>query len=225
MAQKLDEEPASGADSKCSRVAWYAADGVAPVSQEVLRAVEKSTLILKDAGYDVCEDAPPGFSEGQRLWVELFSRAAAEQIRQLYRGRHDDAGPLVSPLLPPNHEPTLEEKVRAAEAVAKAVVERERWREELLRWMRLTPLIIAPVCATPAFEHGASRVDIDGESVSIFRSCSYSQTVNVFGLPAVVVPVARTVRGLPIGVQIIGRPFQESEILAAAAVIEHSSEF
>jgi Asp-tRNA(Asn)/Glu-tRNA(Gln) amidotransferase A subunit family amidase len=168
---------------------------------------------------------PPGFSEGQRLWVELFSHAAAEQVRQIYRGRPHEAGPLVSPLLEPNHEPTPKEKLEAAEAVANAVVERERWREELLRWMRLTPLIIAPVCATPAFEHGAPRVNVNGKSVSIFRSCSYSQTVNVFGLPAVAVPVSRTVKGLPVGIQIIGRPFQESEVLAVAAIIEHSTAF
>src|SRR6185369_10308510 len=125
-----------------------------------------------------------------------------------------------SPYLDPNYKPTLENKAEAAEAVAKAVVERERWREDLLRWMKTTPLIVAPVSATPAFEHGAARVDVNGESISIFRSCSYSQTINVFGLPAVVVPVARANKGLPIGVQIIGRPFQEYEVLAAAAIIE-----
>jgi Asp-tRNA(Asn)/Glu-tRNA(Gln) amidotransferase A subunit family amidase len=122
-------------------------------------------------------------------------------------------------------EPTLSQKVHAAEAVAKAVVERERWREELLHWMRVTPLIIAPVCATPAFEHGARRVEVNGESLSIFRSCAYSQTANVFGLPAATVPVARTAEGLPIGIQIIGRPFQESEVLEAAAIIERSAGF
>jgi Asp-tRNA(Asn)/Glu-tRNA(Gln) amidotransferase A subunit family amidase len=225
MAQRSDLAFRPSAGAELGRVSWYADDGVAPVGEGVLQAIEKATEILKDAGYDVRHETPPGFSEGQRLWVELFSRAAAEQIREVYSGRRHEAGPLVSLLLESDPEPTLSQKVHAAEAVAKAVVERERWREELLHWMRVTPLIIAPVCATPAFEHGARRVEVNGESLSIFRSCAYSQTANVFGLPAATVPVARTAEGLPIGIQIIGRPFQESEVLEAAAIIERSAGF
>ncbi len=91
--------------------------------------------------------------------------------------------------------------------------------------MSQTPLMVTPVSATPAFAHGAARVDCNGESISVFRSCSYSQTVNVFGLPAAVVPVARSADGLPIGVQVIGRPHNERGVLAAAAIIEQSAGF
>jgi hypothetical protein len=48
-----------------------------------------------------------------------------------------------------------------------------RLREDLLRWMKATPLILAPVGATAAFEHGRQRVDIDGAYVSVFRAFSY----------------------------------------------------
>ena len=225
MVEKSEDASWQRAEGERGRVAWYADDGVVPVDHEVLKAVKKASEILIDAGYDVRQETPPGFTEGQRLWIELFSRSAREQMREIYRGREHEAGPLISPYLDPNYKPTLENKVEAAETVAKAVVERQRWREDLLRWMKTTPLIVAPVSATPAFEHGATRVDVNRESISIFRSCCYSQTVNVFGLPAVVVPVARTDKGLPIGVQIIGRPFQESEVLAAAAIIEQSAGF
>ena len=88
--------------------------------------------------------------------------------------------------------------------------------------MKATPLILAPVGAVPAFEHGADRVKVNQESISTFRAFSYSQTFNVFGLPAVSVPVSRTSSGLPIGVQIVGRPFAEDTVLAAAAIIEQS---
>jgi Asp-tRNA(Asn)/Glu-tRNA(Gln) amidotransferase A subunit family amidase len=81
---------------------------------------------------------------------------------------------------------------------------------------------LAPVGALPAFEHGADRVKVNNESISTFRAFSYSQTFNVFGLPAISVPVSRTLEGLPIGIQIVGRPFEEDKVLAAAAVIEQS---
>jgi aspartyl-tRNA(Asn)/glutamyl-tRNA(Gln) amidotransferase subunit A len=41
-------------------------------------------------------------------------------------------------------------------------------------------------------------------------------------MPSVIVPAGRSAEGLPIGVQIIGRPFEEQTALAAAAVIEEA---
>lgn len=86
--------------------------------------------------------------------------------------------------------------------------------------MENTPLIIAPVGATPAYKHGTLKVAIGERTMSTFRAFSYSQTFNVFDLPVVVVPAGRTSEGLPIGVQIIGRPFAEESVIAAAALIE-----
>ncbi|HYV24526.1 MAG TPA: amidase family protein, partial [Pyrinomonadaceae bacterium] len=202
-------------------VAFYVHDGVAPVTEETEAAVRTAVEKLIDAGYDVREERPPAVADGPRLWVELFSRISAEQLRDFYRGREDEAGPLVASIIQRNAEDSsFEDKVENAERLAKAIVERERLRETFLLWMKNTPLIIAPVGSVPAFEHGAKRVEVRGESISIFRAFSYSQTFNVFGLPAVSVPVSRSPEGLPLGVQVIGRPFAEDEVLAAAKIIE-----
>jgi amidase len=204
-------------------VAFYSDDGVAPVTGETVKAVELAAQALAEAGLDVRTERAPGVSEGSRLWVELFSRAASEQLREFYRGREDEAGPRVASILRRRSaEPTLENRIEIAERTARAVVEREHRREELLRWMATTPLILAPVGAVPAFEHGANRVDVNQESISTFRAFSYSQTFNVFGFPAISVPVSHSSAGLPIGVQIVGRPFEEDAVLAAAAIIEQS---
>jgi len=207
------------------RVAWFVENGVAPVTPAVADAVKRAAQMLAEAGYEVCEELPPAIGEGPRLWVELFSRAAAEQLRNLYDGREQDAGPGLLPSLRPGGAATFEEKIANAESVAKAIVERERLREELLRWMKKTPVILSPVSATTAFAHGAQRVEVQGHSLSVFRSCSYSQAINVFGLPAATVPVLRDPEGLPAGVQIIGGPFNEAAVLRAAQVIEKSAEF
>jgi Asp-tRNA(Asn)/Glu-tRNA(Gln) amidotransferase A subunit family amidase len=202
-------------------VAFYVHDGVAPVTEDTDAAVRAAVEKLNEAGYDVREERPPAVAEGLRLWVELFSRVSAEQLRDFYRGREDEAGPLVASIVHRNAEsPSFEDKIENAERLAKAVVERERLREILLRWMKNTPLIIAPVGSVPAFPHGAQRIEVLGESISIFRAFSYSQTFNVFGLPACSVPVSHSPEGLPIGVQVIGRPFAEDEVLAAARIVE-----
>lgn len=204
------------------RVAWYADDGVNPVSDEIRAAVQNATKALADAGLEVTEVTPPGISAGSRLWIDLFSRAANTEITALYRGREVEAGPQVARLLREfnNSSPGFEEKIDNAERLAEAVMERERLREQLLGWMKTTGLILAPVGATAAFEHGAERVDVSGKSISIFRAFSYSQTFNVLGLPSVSVPAGRAANGLPIGVQVVGRPFEERIVLSAAAIIE-----
>jgi amidase len=204
------------------RVAWYAEDGVAPVSGEIRIAVESASRALADAGFEVNEARPPGISRGAHLWIELFAAAAQNEIVGQYQGREGEAGPQVAELLrrSRNAESNFADKIKAAERVADAVLEREKMREDLLGWMKRTPLILAPVGATAAFEHGAERVEVGKESVSIFRAFSYSQTFNVVGLPSLAVPVARAASGLPIGVQVIGGPFEERTVLATALVLE-----
>jgi Asp-tRNA(Asn)/Glu-tRNA(Gln) amidotransferase A subunit family amidase len=204
------------------RVAWYTDDGVSPVSDEIRAAVRSAAKALADTGFDVIEVTPPGISNGSRLWIDLFSRAANSEIAALYQGREVEAGPQVARLLREfnNSSPAFDEKIERAERLAEAVLERERLREELLQWMRTTELILAPVGATAAFEHGAQRVEVSGKSISVFRAFSYSQTFNVLGLPSVAVPAGRTANGMPIGVQVVGRPFEERTVLSAAAIIE-----
>ena len=209
--------------AKRTAVAFYTDDKTAPVTRETMLGVHAAADALANAGYDVREERPPAVSEGSRLWIELFSNPAAEQLREFYRGKEELAGALVRSMLGNRQPPSFEQKIKNAERLAKAIVERERLRERLLQWMKQTPLILAPVGATPAFEHGDLRVDIGGESISIFRAFSYSQTFNVFGLPAVSVPAGRSATGLPIGVQIVGPPFAEQTVLAAARAIEGST--
>lgn len=207
------------------RVACFADDGVTQVEDDIARALERAERIFENAGLELIKERPPSMADGSRLWIELFSEAAKRQIRELYHGHEDKAGPDVSTVLQTDREDSFEERVVFAEMLAAAVVERERLRERLLRWMRNTPLVLAPVSATVAFAHGAPRVEVKGRSISIFRSCAYSHAANVFGLPAAVVPLTRTTAGLPIGVQVIGRPAEDWRVLAAAAILEREAEF
>jgi len=207
-----------------TRVAVYAGDGFTPVTSETLAAIAVAAQALKQAGLDIVETVPPGVSHGSRLWIELFARAAANQLSQIYSGKEKLAGAAVaSALVKAQDTPAdMSAKIDQAEKMAGALIERERLREELLRWMKNTPLVLGPVGAAPAFRHGAQRIKVGGESISVFRAFSYSQCFNVFGLPAISVPVGRSEQGLPIGVQIAGPPHEEKLVLSAAAIIEEA---
>src|ERR1043165_783152 len=211
-----DVRPVEGDLRKGLRFAWYGDDGIVPVTDETARAVKNAATALSDAGLIGEERRPPHVERGNELWLKLFSRASVVQLRQAYAGREDEGGSFVSWRLRTADDtpaPTLDEYIANW-------MERDRLREELLRWMQTIPLIIAPVGATPAYEHNTLKVTVKGSTMGTFRAFSYAQAFSVFDLPVVTVPVGRSPAGLPIGVQIAGPPFAEELVLAAAEIVE-----
>jgi Asp-tRNA(Asn)/Glu-tRNA(Gln) amidotransferase A subunit family amidase len=81
-------------------------------------------------------------------------------------------------------------------------------------------VLLCPVAAVPAFGHGERAWEIGGRRVGYLEVMRYSQWFNLLGAPAVAVPVARSQDGLPIGVQVVGRPFDDERVLELAAIIE-----
>jgi Asp-tRNA(Asn)/Glu-tRNA(Gln) amidotransferase A subunit family amidase len=202
---------------KGRRFAWYTDDGVVPVTEDTAQAVRNAVNALKGAGLVGEEQLPPHVERGNEMWLKLFSRASVVQLRQAYAGRENEGGSFVSWRLataddhPP---PTLDEYIANW-------MERDRLREDLLRWMETTSIIVAPVGATPAYEHDTLKVTVRGSTFGTFRAFSYAQAFNVFDLPVVTVP-AKKDGSLPIGVQIAGPPFAEEMVLTAAAIVERA---
>lgn len=205
-------------DLRGVRAAWYTDDGVAPVTDETARAVVAAAHALNDAGLIVEEQRPPHVERGNELWLKVFSRASVVQLRGLYKGREGEGGSFVSWRLgtaDATPAPALDEYIAGW-------MERDRLREELVQWMETTPIIIAPVGATPAYPHDTLKVTVHGTTFGTFKAFSYAQTFSVFNLPVVTVPAGKSNDGLPIGVQIAGPPFAEEMILAAAEIVENA---
>ena len=204
---------------KGTRAAFYADDGSTAVTADTLEAVRRAARALTDAGLEVSEEVPPGVERATELWLSLFEYATQRFVRNAYAGRESEAGRAARVILERAGrwgEPPLEKVLAAWE-------ERDRARQTLLGWMERTPLFVAPVGAVPAFRHEEfGRVEFDGRSVSTFRAFSYSHAANVFNLPAVCVPAGRNAAGLPVGVQVVGRPHEEWRVLAAAKLIEEA---
>ncbi|MFL6210752.1 MAG: amidase [Pyrinomonadaceae bacterium] len=198
------------------RVAWYTDDGVAPVTAETRQAVWAAQQALSAAGLVPSEMQPPGIGRAAELWLELFARAVQRQMCALHAGREELAGPVArASIARGKGAPT-----QTIDDYFSAWFERDQLRATLLAWMETTPLLVAPVGAVPAFAHIAKRVIVNGQELSLWRAFSYAQAFNVLGLPVVTLPAGRSPEGLPIGVQIVGRPHAESEVLAAARIVE-----
>lgn len=201
------------------RVASGASERGGAVTAETKRALQLALGALEDAGLEIVEDAPPGLLErASALWLPLFSHASVAQLRSLYAGQEEMAGAIVRAVLAAADNNAQTPVFDFAAAFA----ERSALLASLLKWMEETPFILAPVGATPAFAHGARRVKVGDDVLSVHRAFDYSRAVNALGLPSVSVPVLRTREGLPVGVQIIGRPFAEEPLLAVASILEEA---
>src|SRR6266852_4668498 len=97
--------------------------------------------------------------------------------------------------------------------------QRDLLRGEILRQMRDVPILLSPVSTTTAFRHGEGTWR-PGAKQCYRDTMRFSQWLNLTGFPGVSVPVSVSAEGLPIGVQVIGRPHEEELVLAVAERIE-----
>ena len=77
--------------------------------------------------------------------------------------------------------------------------------------------IVTPTAPTPAFKLGEKADD----PLSMYLADIYTVTADLAGIPGISVPCGQTRSGLPIGLQILGRHFDEGTILRVAHVVEH----
>jgi aspartyl-tRNA(Asn)/glutamyl-tRNA(Gln) amidotransferase subunit A len=82
-------------------------------------------------------------------------------------------------------------------------------------------VMLTPVSPTPAFKIGEKTSD----PLKMYLSDIFTIPVNLAGLPAISVPCGFSDNGLPIGLQIIGKPFEEGKILQTAYTFEQNTDF
>lgn len=76
--------------------------------------------------------------------------------------------------------------------------------------------------ATPSAAFGVGDQDMSADPVKMYLNDIFTVTVNMAGLPGIAVPAGKDAAGLPLGLQLIGRPFDEETLFAAGRVIERS---
>ena len=81
--------------------------------------------------------------------------------------------------------------------------------------------ILTPATPSAAFELGR-KVD---DPVEMYLNDVFTVTVNLAGLPGISVPAGLDANGLPLGLQLIGRPWEEGDLLNVAYALEQSAGF
>lgn len=77
--------------------------------------------------------------------------------------------------------------------------------------------------ATPSAAFGIADQDMAADPVKMYLNDVFTVTVNMAGLPGISVPAGLDARGLPLGLQLIGRPFDEETLFRAGNVIEQAA--
>jgi aspartyl-tRNA(Asn)/glutamyl-tRNA(Gln) amidotransferase subunit A len=81
--------------------------------------------------------------------------------------------------------------------------------------------IVAPVSPTPAFKMGERTQD----PLKMYLSDIYTISVNLAGIPAISIPCGFTKKGLPVGLQIMAKAFDEETIFKVAHAFEQNTEW
>jgi Asp-tRNA(Asn)/Glu-tRNA(Gln) amidotransferase A subunit family amidase len=197
-------------------IGFFADDGRTPVTEETKSAVELAAFALMNCGFRVEPFRPEGLEEARQRWWEFFGVAGGMTLEPMLRGHESD----LSPILREFQSRTNATPAHTGESLLAAWLGRDEIREKILLQMRNYPVLICPTAAIPAFRHGEREWQVEGKTVKYLDAWSYCEWFNLLGFPAAVVPMGRSEQGLPIGVQIVGRPWEEEVVLAIAAMLE-----
>lgn len=77
--------------------------------------------------------------------------------------------------------------------------------------------------ATPSAAFGIADEELAADPVKMYLNDVFTVTVNMAGLPAISIPAGLDSKGLPLGLQLIGRPFEEETLFRASYVIEQAA--
>ena len=200
---------------KGTRIAWTPdLGGMVPIDREVQAVFERAVGVLRAAG-----------ARMEAVWPDMSD---VPEIVRLTRGllmvaRHADK---LS-----EHRAILQEGLVENTELGLALSSRDVARGELLRtrqWQRVREffarrdLLITPTAATPPFPIEQPHVmEINGRPLGKGMQRSYlTYAFSVLGLPAISIPCGFTSAGLPVGLQIVGKPRGEAGVLRAAAAFE-----
>jgi amidase len=187
------------------RVALYTNNGILAATPDTVAAVHQAGTALTEAGASVHEDRPAMLERAEALYNTLSDADGRAWVRRLLQQAGTTA---IHPQLQKRLEDARPVSVGDFTALLEEV---DRCRSAMLTFLKHYDLILCPVCAFPAPPHGTTM------SIP-----SYTGVYNLTGWPGAVVRGGTSPEGLPIGVQIVARPWHEDVALAVAQYLEEA---
>ncbi len=190
------------------RIAWFDDSGVETPTPETMRTVRAAADALRDAGAVVEARRPPDQALAADLWDQMIAADGHAWLWRLIA----EAGTAGLGSYEGKAAWVTERRILPGDELTRVIEAVDDVRASMLRWMHGTDLIVSPVLPQPALRHGQGFTSAFADT--------YSEVHNLTGWPAAVVRGGTSPEGLPIGVQLIGAPWREDVVLAAARVVE-----
>ena len=191
----------------------------APLDTEVAEAVRAAIAVLEQMGAAVTEVSLPMFPDSQAISGTILMAEAAAYHRELLAKDGDKLDPAVRLRL----EAGL--FVSAADYL-KAQQGRAKFNREMAAVFREVDLLAGPAEPITAPPILATEVDIDGQRVGTTAALTqYTRPYNISGAPAISLPCGFSERGMPMGLQLAGKPFAETTVLQAAYAYEQATDW
>jgi Asp-tRNA(Asn)/Glu-tRNA(Gln) amidotransferase A subunit family amidase len=218
-AMSVPERPftADGKPYGKMRIGILESEALGRVTPETQTAVRRAAQLLAYEGFELQPMRLDNLERVLELWWFFFGAIVGELFQGEIRGREGLLSPVFRDYLQAAR-PAGSKAVSMLQFVGMCAA-RDRERERILQAMNDVPILLSPVCVGSAFRHGGGGYQ---SGLRYLESMRHSQWLNLVGFPGVAVPMGRTANGLPTGVQVVGRPFEDELVLDVAARLEEA---
>ncbi len=201
---------------RTNTIGFFEDDGIIPVTSETRAAVNATADALRSAGFRVEPFHPQTLEPLRSLWWKFFVQCGAMFYEPTIAGKRYQLSPIFSQFL----DIAASAPPLTAGELLQAWAELDMLRAKTLDEMAQYPVLLCPVASIPAFRHAERIWTVQGRPVEYLDAVRYTQWFNVLAAPAAVVPVSASPEGLPIGVQIVARPFEDEVALGVASIVD-----
>ena len=184
---------------------------------ETLLTIRRAAQHLCDLDYRVEPITLAQLDRALELWWFFFGPVIAYLLKQATKDQEDSLSPMLREYLAIASD---DAKVTLG-SVLDACVRRDLVRADLLRQLKDVPVLLSPVSTQPAFRHGQGNYR-SGDPHNYRDAMRFCQWLNLAGFPGLSLPFGQSAEGLPINIQLIGRPYEEELLLAVAESLEHA---
>jgi aspartyl-tRNA(Asn)/glutamyl-tRNA(Gln) amidotransferase subunit A len=186
----------------------------AEVDQEIATAFARAVSTLQDLGATVQTVAFPHYARIERTATAILGAEFAEFHRPFYEKNPDGYGADVRARLERALEVKLDDFVRAGR-------ERELLRRDVTEAFREVDALVSPSTPAVAAPIATLMARLNGKDVScLWLHRPFLTPHNLTGYPAIAMPMGFAADGLPLSIQIVGKPWGEAELLAIAHAYE-----
>jgi aspartyl-tRNA(Asn)/glutamyl-tRNA(Gln) amidotransferase subunit A len=200
------------------KIAFSTTLGYAPkVDPEVAAAVLKAAKHFEDLGF-IVEEADPGIEYPIHTFLSLFRPGFAYTLRNMSDEQMELIGPTLRDVVAQGRQVSVLEYLAAQDA-------RRALARKLQEFHSKYALLITPAVAVPAFTADRWKPESFSEFADMRAWTPFLSLFNLTQQPAISVPCGLTESGLPIGLQIVGPRFADSNVLRAAHLYETTRGF